>query len=335
MNGEQPITHMKAVIITQPGDADVLQVGERPTPEVGERDVLVRVHAAGVNRPDVFQRKGNYPAPPGVSADIPGLEVAGTIEAVGARVRRWKAGDKVCALLAGGGYAEFCTVDEGQCLPIPSGLSMVEGASLPETFFTVWSNVFDRVRLQPGETFLVHGGTSGIGVAAIQMAKAWGARVFATAGTDEKCDACVNLGATKAVNYNKEDFKSVLSAFTVKGVDVILDMVGGDYTQKNLELLATEGRLVLINYMKGDEATIRLSQILRKRLTLTGSTLRARDAVFKSAIARKLEQFVWPWLESGSVKPVVYKTFPLAQASDAHCLLEEGHHIGKLVLVCH
>jgi NADPH2:quinone reductase len=329
------IKHMKAVIITQPGDAAVLQVGERPIPEVGERDVLVRVHAAGVNRPDVFQRKGNYPAPPGVSADIAGLEVAGMIEAVGSKVRRWKAGDKVCALLAGGGYAEFCTVDEGQCLPIPSGLSMVEGASLPETFFTVWSNVFDRVRLQPGETFLVHGGTSGIGVAAIQMAKAWGATVFATAGTDEKCEACMKLGATQAVNYNKEDFKSVLSELTAKGVDVILDMVGGNYTQKNLELLATEGRLVLINYMKGDEATIRLSQILRKRLTLTGSTLRARDAVFKSAIARKLEQFVWPWLESGSVKPVVYKTFPLAQASDAHRLLEEGHHIGKLVLVCH
>lgn len=324
---------MEAIVITTPGDADVLQIQDRAKPSITPAEVLVKVAAAGVNRPDVAQRKGHYPPPPGASIDIPGLEIAGTVVAVGEECVRWKVGDKICALVTGGGYAEFCAVPEGQCLPVPENLSFIEAASLPETYFTVWTNVFDRVKLQKGESFLIHGGTSGIGVAAIQLAKACGATVYATAGTDEKCSFCENLGATKAINYKKENFKDVIKEITHKqGVNVILDMVGGEYTNLNLEVLAIEGRLVLINYMKGDEASIRLSLILRKRLTVTGSTLRAREVEFKSAIARNLEKHVWPWLQSGMVKPIIYKTFPLAQAADAHKSIENGDHIGKIIL---
>lgn len=320
---------MQAIIITSPGDPEVLQLSERAIPNCGHDEVVIKVMAAGVNRPDVAQRKGHYPPPPGASPDIPGLEVAGVVDRVGEAVTRWKSGDKVCALLTGGGYAEYCAVPAGQCLPIPDNLSFTEAASLPETFFTVWSNVFDRGRLQPQEHFLIHGGTSGIGVAAIQCAKAWGATVYATAGSKEKCDYCEQLGATLAINYKEENFKEVLKD---KGVDVILDMVGGDYTNSNLSILREEGRLVLINFMKGQESTISLSHILRKRLTLTGSTLRARDVNFKTAIAHQLETHVWPWLRQGLVKPIVYKTFPLSEAAAAHRLMESSEHIGKIVL---
>jgi NADPH2:quinone reductase len=290
--------------------------------------------AAGVNRPDVAQRKGNYPPPSWTSQDIPGLEIAGVVHDAGKNCKRWKKGDKVCALVTGGGYAEFCAVPEGQCLPIPENLSFAEAASLPETFFTVWTNVFDRGKLQPGESLLVHGGSSGIGVATIQMAKAFGATVYTTAGTSDKCAFCEKLGATKATNYKKENFGDVIKTITGgKGVHVILDMVGGDYTQTNLDILAEEGRLVLINYMKGNETSIKLSSILRKRLTLTGSTLRARDTAFKSAIAKNLEQTVWPWLKEGKVQPIIYKTFKLEQAADAHRLIESSQHIGKIVLI--
>lgn len=325
---------MKAIVITRPGNAEVLQLQERPTPAINAGEVLIRVFAAGVNRPDVSQRKGNYPAPPGTSPDIPGLEVAGVVVELGEGCRRWKVSDKVCALVAGGGYAEYVSVAEGQCLPIPDNLSFEEAASLPETFFTVWSNVFDRGKLMPGENFLVHGGTSGIGVAAIQLAKTFGATVYATAGTDEKCKFCEDLGAAKAINYKKKKFKDVVKDITAnKGVDVILDMIGGDYTQDNLDMLAKEGRLVLINFMKGNETTIKLSTIMLNRLTITGSTLRARETSFKSAIATALEKNVWPWLVEGKVKPIVYKTFSLDQAAEAHRLMESSEHIGKIVLV--
>jgi NADPH2:quinone reductase len=323
---------MKAVIILKPGGPDVLKLEDRPVPKPSAREVLVKVFAAGVNRPDVAQRKGNYPPPAGAPPDIPGLEIAGVIEATGKNCRRWKAGDKVCALIAGGGYAEFCVVPEGQCLPIPDNLTFTEAASLPETFFTVWSNVFDRGKLTTDETLLIHGGSSGVGVAAIQMAKAFGASVYVTAGSQEKCAFCEKLGADKAINYKTENFKEVLRSIESKGVDVILDMVGGNYTPDNLEILAEDGRLVLINFMKGDETTVRLSQIMRKRLTITGSTLRARDTSFKATIAADLEKIVWPWLNSGRVKPVVYKIFPLEKANEAHQLMETSEHIGKIVL---
>jgi NADPH:quinone reductase len=293
----------------------------------------VRVFAAGINRPDVAQRKGHYPPPAGASPDIPGLEIAGVITELGKDAFTWKVGDKVCGLVAGGGYAEYCAVPEGQCLPIPDNLSFVEAASLPETFFTVWSNVFDRGKLKPEDILLVHGGSSGIGVAAIQLAHAWGATVFVTAGTDEKCVFCERLGAAKAINYKTENFKEAIKKLTLgKGVDVILDMVGGNYTSDNLDALAEEGRLILINSMKGDETTIKLSQIMRKRLTITGSTLRARNKDFKGSVATKLKQVVWPWLEAGKVKPVVFQTFPLENADEAHRLMESSSHIGKLVL---
>lgn len=325
---------MKAIVVTQPGGPEVLKVQDREIPQPGEADVLVKVHAAGVNRPDVAQRKGHYPAPAGASADIPGLEIAGTVTVVGVKCMRWQVGDKVCALVSGGGYAEYCVVPEQQCLPIPENISFEEAASLPETFFTVWSNVFDRGGLKSGESLLVHGGTSGIGVAAIQMAKAWGATVYVTAGTEEKCVYCERLGSTRAINYKNENFKDRIQSITSrKGVNVILDMIGGSYTADNLEILAEEGRLVLINFMKGDEVAIRLSLIMRKRLTITGSTLRARDVSFKGAIAANLEKHVWPWLRSGKVRPVVFKTFPLAEAAEAHRLMESSAHIGKIVLV--
>jgi NADPH:quinone reductase len=324
---------MKAIVITKPGGPEVLQTQIRPVPVPRPGEVLIRVFAAGINRPDVAQRKGHYPPPPGASPDVPGLEIAGIVEDVGTGTSRWKVGDKVCALVTGGGYAEYCCAPGGQCLPIPPNLSFVEAASLPETFFTVWSNVFDRARLKHHEAFLVHGGSSGIGVAAIQLAKAWGATVYATAGNEEKCDFCESIGASKAIHYRMEKFRDVIGRITYdRGVDVILDMVGGSYTGDNLDILAEEGRLVLINFMKGDEVTVKLSTIMRKRLTITGSTLRGRDIAFKTTIAAKLEETVWPWLVSGKVKPVVYKTFPLDSAAEAHQTLESSRHIGKIIL---
>lgn len=324
---------MRAIVITKPGGPYVLQMQERPVPIPEKGEVLIKVFAAGINRPDVAQRKGNYPPPPGASPDIPGLEIAGIVEAVGKDSLMWKLGDKVCALITGGGYAEYCCVPEGQCLEIPGSLSFVEAASLPETFFTVWSNVFDRGKLKPGENLLVHGGSSGIGVTAIQMAKAWGATVYVTAGSEEKCSFCENLGAEKAINYKTKKFKEEIKKLTAGGVDVILDMIGGDYTPDNLDILAEEGRLVLINFMKGDETTIRLSQVMRKRLTITGSTLRARDSRFKTSVANNLQKIVWPWIKSGEVKPIVFQTFPLEKADEAHALMESSKHIGKIVLI--
>ncbi len=323
---------MRAIIITNPGGPEVLKVEERPDPVPGKGEVLIQVFAAGINRPDVMQRKGQYPPPPGAS-DIPGLEVAGIIVAVGHECFRWKPGERVCALVTGGGYADYCVAPEGQCLAIPANLSFAEAASLPETFFTVWTNVFDRGRLKPGESLLVHGGTSGIGVAAIQLAKAWGATVYTTAGNEEKCTFCEKLGADKAIHYRMEKFKDVVKKLTAdRGVDVILDMIGGSYTQDNLDTLGQEGRLVLINFMKGDEVKVKLSTVMRKRLTITGSTLRNRDIAFKAAIAKSLEEFVWPWLLSGKVKPVVFKTFHMNEVSAAHQLMESSMHIGKIVL---
>ncbi|MCJ8209417.1 NAD(P)H-quinone oxidoreductase [Mucilaginibacter sp. RS28] len=324
---------MKAVIITQPGGPEVLQLQERPKPLPAEHEVLIKVAAAAINRPDVAQRKGNYPPPAGAPVDIPGLDIAGTVAVVGSKVTRWKVGDQVCALVSGGGYAEYCTAPEGQCLPVPTNLTMIEAASLPETFFTVWSNVFDRGQLQPGESLLVHGGSSGIGVTAIQLAKALGSTVYTTAGSDEKCTFCEHIGANKAVNYNTQNFKEVLTEATAnKGVNVILDMIGGNYTADNLQLLAEDGRLVLINTMKGKDVQVDLSLVMRKRLTITGSTLRNRDVDFKAAIARNLEEKVWPLLASNAIRPVVYETFPAAQAAEAHALMESSKHIGKIVL---
>jgi NADPH2:quinone reductase len=324
---------MKAITISHPGGPEVLQLTEKPVPAYTANEVLIKVMAAGVNRPDVAQRKGNYPPPAGAPQDIPGLEIAGIITAVGADVTRWKIGDKVCALVIGGGYAEYCNVPEGQCLPVPDKLSFAEAASLPETFFTVWSNVFDRVHLQPGESLLVHGGSSGIGVAAIQMATALGSTVYVTAGSPEKCKFCEDLGAAKAINYNIENFGEAINKLTHgKGVDVILDMIGGDYTPLNIKSLANEGRLVLINSMKGKTAEVDLSEVMRKRISITGSMLRARDVEFKSAIAQNLEKRIWPLLASGKIKPIIYKTFPAAQTSKAHELMESSEHMGKIVI---
>ncbi|MDP4151657.1 MAG: NAD(P)H-quinone oxidoreductase [Bacteroidota bacterium] len=320
---------MKAIVITSPGAPEVLQLQDRPIPLPGEGEVLVQVRAAGINRPDISQRKGNYPAPPGFSPDIPGLEIAGVVEQCGAAVRRWKPGDKVCALLGGGGYAEYATVPEGQCLPIPRGWSLVEAACLPETVFTVWHNVFQRGRLKEGERFLVHGGSGGIGTTAIQLAKAFGAIVLATAGSEEKCAVCVSLGADRCINYKKEDFSE---AFRAEGADLILDMVGGDYIGKNLRLLRPDGRLVFINAPRGSKAEIDAFEIMSRRLTLTGSTLRARDPSFKAALAAEIEKKVWPVLETGRYKPMIFAGFPLGEASRAHALMESGGHTGKIVL---
>ena len=310
----------------------MLNIQERPMPQPGPDEVVIKVFAAGINRPDVFQRKGNYPPPPGASLDIPGLEAAGIVEAIGDRVGKWKVGDKVCALLTGGGYAEYCTAPEGQCLEIPGSLTFTEAASLPETFFTVWNNVFDRGSLKPTERLLIHGGSSGIGVTAIQLAKAWGAKVVVTAGTEEKCIFCEKLGAEKAINYKKQNFAEEIKE-NYGGVDVILDMIGGDYTARNLGILNEEGRLVLINAMKSDETTIKLSQIMRKRLIITGSLLRSRNAAFKANVASQLREKVWPWLVSRQVKPIIFKTFPFEEAGKAHELMELGGHMGKLALV--
>ena len=323
---------MRAVEITQPGGPEVLKIGTRPVPQPKPGEVLIRVAAAGVNRPDTMQRTGHYPVPPGAS-DIPGLELAGSIVALGEGVRGWRVGDAVAALVQGGGYAEYCTAPAPQCLPIPKGLTPVEAASLPETFFTVWSNVFDRAGLKPGESFLVQGGSSGIGVAAIQIVKAFGHTVFATAGSAEKCEACVKLGADRAINYKTEDFAAVVKdATSGKGVNVILDMVGGDYVERELKCLADDGRIAVIAFLGGTKATINLSEILRRRLTISGSGLRPRSVEFKGAIAKNLRGKVWPLVEAGKIKAVIHKTFPLAEASKAHALMESSAHIGKIVL---
>jgi putative PIG3 family NAD(P)H quinone oxidoreductase len=322
---------MQANIIKNPGEPEVLQLEERESPKPQPNEVLIEVKASGVNRPDVFQRMGGYPAPEGAPDDIPGLEVAGIIKEVGKDVKQWNVGERVCALVAGGGYASEVTAPAVQCLPIPKGLSFVEGASLPETFFTVWSNVFDRGNFQKGESFLVHGGTSGIGVTAIQMVKSMYGKVFTTAGTQEKCDYAIKLGADLAINYKDQDFEKYLKE-KKEGVDVILDMVGGDYTAKNINILNPEGRLVIINAMKNAESTINMKKVMVKRLTITGSTLRARSPEFKGAIAEKLRKYIWPKLETGEIKPFIFKTFALAEASKAHALMESSKHIGKIVL---
>ncbi len=323
---------MKVTEIAESGGPEVLCAAIRATPEPGHGEVLIEVAAAGVNRPDVLQRQGGYPPPPGAS-DIPGLEVAGTIVARGAGVSTLSIGDRVCALVTGGGYAEYCPAPAAQVLPVPAGLDMIEAAALPETFFTVWSNVFDRGRLQPGERFLVHGGSSGIGTVAIQLARAFEARVFATAGSAEKCAACERLGAERAINYRDENFVEVAKALTGGvGLDLILDMVGGDYIQRNIAALATEGRLVQIAFLAGANVELNLMPLMLKRLTLTGATLRARAIEDKAAIADALRARVWPLLESGRVRPVIDSTVALADAAKAHERMESGEHIGKIVL---
>ena len=323
---------MKAIEILRPGGPDMLQLAERPAPAPQAGEVLIRVQAAGINRPDVLQRKGGYAPPPGAS-DLPGLEVAGTIEAGDVADSGFRVGDAVCALIAGGGYAELCTAPVAQCLPVPRGLKFAEAAGLPETFFTVWSNVFDRAQLAPGETLLVQGGTSGIGVAAIQLARALGHTVYATAGSDDKCRACVELGATRAINYRTEDFVAVIKEATAgRGVDVILDMVAGDYLPREIECLANDGRLVIIALLGGSKATLDMASVLRRRLTVTASTLRPRDVAFKGAIARRLRSVVWPLIEAGWIRPMLFRSFALHEAAAAHALMESSQHIGKIVL---
>jgi NADPH2:quinone reductase len=323
---------MRAVEVSKPGGPEVLKLVERPVPVPKANEILIKVAAAGVNRPDVLQRMGNYPVPADAS-DLPGLEVAGEVVAMGAAVTMWKPGDKVCALVHGGGYAEYCVAPEVQALPVPKGLTLAEAASLPETFFTVWSNVYDRGGLKPGESLLVQGGTSGIGVTAIQMAAATGNRVFATAGSDEKCAACVRLGAEKAINYRTQDFTAEIKAATGgKGVNVILDMVAGDYVPKELKCLADEGRLVFIAFLRGHKTELDVNEVMRRRLHITGSTLRPRPVEFKGYVAKNLREKIWPLIEAGRIKPEIYRSFPLEQAAEAHKLMESSQHIGKIVL---
>ena len=323
---------MRAIEIIQPGAPEVLKPCDRPMPVAKAGELLIKVHAAGVNRPDVLQRTGNYPVPPGAS-DIPGLEVAGEIVDGDLGGSGFSKGDMVCALVQGGGYAEYCVAPVAQCLPVPKGWSAIEAASLPETFFTVYSNVFDRARLAEGETLLVQGGSSGIGVTAIQMATAMGHRVFATAGTDDKCRACEKLGAERGINYRSEDFVEVVKSLTGgKGVNVIIDMVAGDYVNREINCLADDGRMVVIALLGGSKGEVNFGEIMRRRLTITGSTLRPRPVAFKQDIAQKLRQRIWPLLESGKIKPVIYKTFPLEQAADAHTLMESSTHVGKSML---
>lgn len=323
---------MDAIEISHPGPPDVLRLSNRPMPVPQAGEVLIKVHAAGINRPDVFQRKGLYPVPAGAS-DLPGLEVAGEIIGGEPHLGGFKMGDAVCALIQGGGYAQFCTAPATQCLPVPAGLTMIEAASLPETFFTVWNNVFDRAGLKDGESLLVQGGTSGIGITAIQIAAALGHRVFATAGSEEKCRACELLGAERGINYRTEDFTKIVRELTIgKGVDVILDMVAGDYLQREIDCLADDGRIAVIALLGGAKATLDMSQILRRRLTMSGSTLRPRDIAFKAAIAGKLRDRIWPLLERRQIRPVIHQTFPLAEAAEAHAMMESGVHIGKIVL---
>jgi len=323
---------MRAIEIKQFGGPEVLQACERPVPELKAGEVLIKVHAAGVNRPDVFQRTGNYPVPPGAS-DLPGLEVAGEIVAGDLGDSGFKLGDLVCALVQGGGYAEFCAAPLAQCLPVPKGLSALEAAALPENYFTVWSNVFDRGQLSGEETLLVQGGSSGIGVTAIQIARALGHRVFATAGSADKCGACEELGAERAINYKTEDFEAVVKELTGgKGVDVILDMVGGDYLPREIKSLADDGRLVFIAQLGGSKGELDMGQVMRRRLTITGSTLRPRPIAFKAAIAANLRQHVWPLIGAGKIKPVIHYRFPLEQAAQAHAMMESSAHIGKIML---
>ncbi|MEW5251509.1 NAD(P)H-quinone oxidoreductase [Microbulbifer sp. 2201CG32-9] len=323
---------MRYIDLPKYGDADVMRLaeGDRPSPSADE--VLIEVSAAGVNRPDVLQRIGSYPLPPGASP-VMGLEVAGTVVEVGANCKRWKVGDRVCALTNGGGYAEYALAPGAQCLPIPAGFSDIEAAALPETLFTVWSNVFDRAQLREGEVLLVHGGSSGIGTAAIQLASSRGARVFATAGSDEKCRACTELGAERAINYRSEDFVAVVKELTDgHGADVIVDMVGGDYIDRNIQLAAVDGRIVNIAFLQGAEVQVNMLPVMLKRLTLTGSTLRPRSPEAKAHIARSLEQQVWPLLEAGRIRPRIAATFPLQEVAAAHRLMESSAHIGKIVL---
>jgi NADPH:quinone reductase len=323
---------MAHVVVTTPGGPEVLRIGTSPTPHPGAGDVLIRVAAAGVNRPDVLQRQGKYPPPPGASL-ILGLEVAGTIAACGANVTEWRVGDEVCALVAGGGYAEFCVAPAPQCLPIPGGCTMVEAAALPETVFTVWTNIFQRGRLTAGEVVLIHGGSSGIGTTAIQIARALGARVFATAGTAEKCAACERLGAEAAFNYRETDFVAEVQRVTDgAGVDVVLDMVGGSYVARNLASLRTDGRLVQISFLEGSHVELELRTVMTKRLTITGSTLRPRSVAEKGALAREVLAHVWPLVADGRVRPVIDGTYPLSAASAAHRRMDSGEHIGKIVL---
>lgn len=320
---------MTVIEIAKPGGPEVLRAAQRPVPKPGPGEVLIRVEAAGVNRPDVSQREGSYPAPPGAS-DLPGLEVAGAIVAVGTGVEDWKAGDRVCALTPGGGYAEYCLTPAPQCLPIPRGLDAIQASAIPETWFTVWANVVDLARLAPGESLLVHGGTSGIGTAAIQLARLRGATVYATAGSDAKCRFCEQLGAVKGINYRTEDFVAAMKA--AGGVDVVLDMVAGGYLPRNLDVLKPDGRLAMIALLGGPRAEISVVPILLKRLQVTGSTLRPRPIAFKAKLAQALRAQVWPHFESGAVKVVLDKVLPLAQAADAHRRMESGEHIGKIVL---
>ena len=323
---------MRAIEIIKPGAPEVLTPCDRPIPVAKAGELLIKVHAAGVNRPDVLQRTGNYPVPPGAS-DIPGLEVAGEIVDGDLGGSGFAKGDMVCALVQGGGYAEYCAAPVAQCLPVPKGWSAIEAASLPETFFTVYSNVFERARLAEGETLLVQGGSSGIGVTAIQMATALGHRVFATAGTDDKCRACESLGAERGINYRTEDFVEVVKSLTGgKGANVIIDMVAGDYVNREINCLADDGRLVVIALLGGAKGEVNFGEIMRRRLTITGSTLRPRPVAFKQDIAQKLRQRIWPLLEAGKIKPVIFKTFPLEQAADAHALMETSTHVGKIML---
>lgn len=322
---------MQCIEITAPGGPEVLQLSQRPlpAPEVGQ--VLIRVAAAGINRPDVFQRQGGYPPPPGAS-DLPGLEVSGTVAGLGEGVEQWRIGDRVCALLSGGGYAEYALAEAGLCLPVPRNFSDIQAAALPETFFTVWHNLFERAALQPNEVLLVHGGASGIGTVAIQLGKAFGARVFTTAGTAEKCLACEQLGAEKAFNYRHEDFVAGVKS-ACKGADVILDMVGGDYIGKNIRALAFQGRMVSIAFLRGSKVEVDLMPVMLKQLVITGSTLRSQPLTNKARIARGLHDKVWPLLNSGAVMPVIHSTLPLAEAAAGHRLMETNTHIGKIVLV--
>jgi len=322
---------MIAIEISAPGGPDVLRPVERPTPVAGLGEVLVRVHGAGVNRPDILQRVGRYAPPPGIS-DIPGLEISGMVTAVGSEVTRWREGDVVCALVAGGGYAEHCVVPAPQCLPVPDGMALIAAAAVPETFFTVWTNLFQRGRLSKGESVLIHGGSSGIGTTAIQLARAFGASVYATAGSDQKCAACERLGAT-AINYRSDDFVRVIrEATSGRGVNVVLDIVGGDYLQKNIDSLAMHGRLLQIGLLGSARADINLSPVMQKRLTITGSTLRTRSVEEKGSIARELEAHVWPLLAARQVAPVIDRVLPLSDAAEAHRLLEAGDVVGKVVL---
>lgn len=329
----QPIPEqMSAIEISAPGGPEVLRPVLRPVPQPGAGEVLIKVAASGINRPDVFQRLGQYPPPPGAS-DIPGLEVAGEIASLGPEVADWRVGDPVCALVAGGGYAEYCVAPALQCLPLPPGVTVIAAAGLPETVFTVWANLFDRAGLKPGEVVLIHGGAGGIGTTAIQMAAAWGARVFATAGTPEKCGLCERLGAERAIDYKEEDFVAVVrDATDGYGADVVLDMIGGDYLPRNLDLLAPDGRHASIAHLRGAKATVNIRTIMTKRLTLTGSTLRARPLAFKAALARAVQNQVWPMIEAGRLRPLIHATFPLSEAAEAHRALEGGEVSGKLVL---